>query len=169
MEYVTGVSGFPLATTATATGIAAGLASTGTLVGIETGVAVTAALSVTTGGLGLLAGVLIFVAVRNAISKSFDYVPYLNIESYEKVLDLAIREAKGWKSQERSDEATMPMEQGINKENELMCRGSHFNLIKPNPFYQMWSRWACLLIAALHLLKTLGQKLSLPSLTCCML
>ncbi len=124
--------------------------------------AATAALAATATGLAGLAGVLIFVAVTSAMRKSWDYVPVRNIDSYEEVLDLAIREAKGWKSPqksdeatmpmeqginkenelmcqvsqspERSDEATMPMEQGINKENELMCQGSHFNLVKPYPF-----------------------------------
>jgi hypothetical protein len=122
-----------LATTATATGIAAGMASTGTLAGIATGVAVTATLSVTTGGLGLLAGVLIFVAVRSAMHKRWDYVPYLNIEPYEEVLDLAIREAKAWKSPQESDEATMPMEQRINKEHELKCQVDESD----DTFYEM--------------------------------
>jgi hypothetical protein len=75
-----------------------------------------------------LAGVLICVAVARAIYN----VQVRNIDSYEEVLDLAIREAKEWKSPQKSDEATMPMEQGINKEHELKCQG--FNLVKPYPF-----------------------------------
>jgi hypothetical protein len=144
-EYNTAVSGVTLATTATATGIAAGV--------VSAGAAVTAALTLMTGGLGMLAGVLIFVAAGSAIFKGLDYVPVRNIESYDEVLelaireakqwkspqtsykevlDLAIREAKRWKSPQKSDEATMPMEQRIKKEHELMCQG--FNLVKPYPF-----------------------------------
>jgi hypothetical protein len=110
----------------TATGIVAGVASTGTLAGIATGVAVTATLTVMTAGFGVLAGVVIFVALTTAIYKFLNYVRVRNIDSYEEVLDLAIREAKEWKSPQKSDEATMPMEQGINKEHQLKCQG--FNL-----------------------------------------
>ncbi len=125
-ECVTAVGGLELASTATATGIVAGLASTGTLAGIATGVAVTATLTVMTAGFGVLAGVVIFVALAGAIYKRLKYVRVRNIDSYEEVLDLAIREAKEWKSPQKSDEATMPMEQGINKEHQLKCQG--FNL-----------------------------------------
>jgi hypothetical protein len=95
-------------------------------------VAVTITLTVMTAELGLLAGVLIVVAVTSAIYRSLKYVRVRNIDSYEEVLDLAIREAKAWKSPQKSDEATMPMEQPINKEHELKCQG--FNLVKPYPF-----------------------------------
>jgi len=124
------VGGLGFATQATMTGMAAGMVYTETIAGVATTMAITATLTVMTAGLGVLAGVLTVVAVRSAICKSLNYVR--NIDSYEEVLDLAIREAKAWKSPQESDEATMPMEQRINKEHELKCQG--FNLIKLYPF-----------------------------------
>ncbi|KAH8944566.1 hypothetical protein BDL97_13G117600 [Sphagnum fallax] len=125
------VGGLGFATQATMTGMAAGMVYTETIAGVATTMAVTATLTVMTAGLGVLAGVLTVVAVRSAISKSLNYVR--NIESYEEVLDLAIREAKAWKSPQESDEATMPMEQRINKEHELKCQVDESD----DTFYEM--------------------------------
>jgi hypothetical protein len=91
-----------------------------------------AAAAIATVAFGVLAGVVITVAVGIGIYKRLSYVRVRNIDSYEEVLDLAICEAKAWKSPQKSDEATMPMEQQINKEHELKCQG--FNLVKPYPF-----------------------------------
>jgi hypothetical protein len=111
---------------------------------VSTGVTITAALTVMTGGLGALAGVLIFVAVGSAIRRSLVYHPVRSIE-YEEVLDLAIREAKLWNSRQMScaceEVLDLPIGEARRRkspqmsspmEHELKCQG--FNLVKPYPF-----------------------------------
>jgi hypothetical protein len=120
-EFASGlaVMGNQVASSGMASALAAAAFESSLIVTVATGVVV-------------LAGVLIVVGVASAIWKRWNYVQVRNIDSYEEVLDLAIREAKAWKSPQKSDEATMPMEQEINKEHELKCQG--FNLVKPYPF-----------------------------------
>jgi hypothetical protein len=90
-----------------------------------------AALTVVTSGIALLAGVLITVVVVSATYKMWTYVPERHIAEYEEVLDLAIREAKEWKSSApQAEEATESKKREINEE-ELERQGRQFDLVKP--------------------------------------
>ncbi|CAM6029810.1 unnamed protein product [Sphagnum balticum] len=83
------------------------------------GLACAATLTAVTGGLGLgvVAGVVILVAVASATEKIWNCVPTRYIDSYKEVLQLAIREAKAWNSSAvKSDEATTSKKQEINEE-----------------------------------------------------
>jgi hypothetical protein len=110
--------------------ICGGVAAVG-LVSASAAAAGLSALTVVTGGLGLLAGVLILVVVTSTTHKILNYRPERLIDSYVEVLDLAIREAKEWKpSAPKAEEATESKKQEINEE-ELERQGRQFDLVKP--------------------------------------
>jgi len=122
--------------------------------GLVSAAAGLAAVTVVTSGLVLLAGVLIIVVVVSATHKMWTYVPERHIEEYEEVLDLAIREAKEWKSSaQQAEEATESKKREINEE-ELERQGRQFDLVKPCMPFSV----RCGLEGPFHPLKTLRYK-----------